>query len=607
MFQRKAVFSLFLLVILLLWAPASWTADTLFQQAVSYPASGHFTVGIKLADVNGDGKADAIVVHECVSLYNCDTGAVSILLGNGDGTFQTPHIYASGAWDTMSVAVADLNEDAKPDLILASQCLNLTAGVCDNGIISLMFGKGDGTFETPVTFSSGGLEAASVAVQDVNGDGKPDLLVANTCRDRASCTSITENGGVATVLLGNGNGTFKPAQAYAAGGYGTAFIAAADLNLDGKPDLVVANDYHHTVGVLIGNGDGTYQPVKTYQSGGKQPRALVIADFNGDGKPDVVVTNQHYVNDRAYGDRGRVGVLLGNGDGTLQSIRTYDAGAWFARAVTAADINADGKLDLLIATAGGVGLQIFLGNGDGSFQPALHRSAGGGGTNDVVAEDLTGDGKLDVITASNCGYGAACDEGVMGVLLAWFDPTIKLASSLNPSTYGQTVNLTTTMTWHGPGGIPTGNIVFKNGGTPIGTRMLVDGVATLTKFNLPVGNLAITATYMGDTQFAKAVSSVTGQVVNPATTSMTIKSSLNPSTVGQSVTFTAAITSPTAHATGSVVFMAGATPLGTVTISSGKARLTTSALPKGNTVITAIYAGTDNVVGSAESLTQKVQ
>jgi hypothetical protein len=150
-------------------------------------------------------------------------------------------------------------------------------------------------------------------VSDLNGDGKPDIAVAN-----ANSLNVG-------VLLGNGDGTFQPAVAYASGGIDdTNSIAVADVNGDGKPDLLTANvngsSPNGSVGVLLGNGDGTFQTAVTYPSGSNAALAVAVADLNGDGKPDLVVAN---CSDRCNGHNGVLGVLLGNGDGTFQTCASH--------------------------------------------------------------------------------------------------------------------------------------------------------------------------------------------------------------------------------------------------------------------------------------------
>ena len=147
--------------------------------------------------------------------------------------------YGSGG---NAVTTADLTKDGKLDLVLA------------NGGVGVLLGNGDGTFQAEVNYASGGDNADSVAVADVNGDGIPDLLVANEC---AGDCEFDGNGAVG-VLLGNGDGTFQAAVSYYTGGLSAYSVAVGDVNEDGKPDLVVAN--LDSVGVLLGNGDGTFQP-----------------------------------------------------------------------------------------------------------------------------------------------------------------------------------------------------------------------------------------------------------------------------------------------------------------------------------------------------------
>ena len=155
----------------------------------------------------------------------------------------------------------------------------------------MLLGNGDGTFQPAVTYRTGGGQAWSVAVADVNGDGNADLVVAN----------YDDN--LLGVLLGNGDGTFQPAVAYSSGGSGGSIaLAVADVNGDHKPDLLVAISSNNTVGVLLGNGDGTFQTAVPYNSGGSGPGAVAVADVNGDGKPDLLAGELGY-RGRAAGQR----------------------------------------------------------------------------------------------------------------------------------------------------------------------------------------------------------------------------------------------------------------------------------------------------------------
>jgi len=179
-------------------------------------------------------------------------------------------------------------------------------------------------------------------------------------------------------------------------------------------------------------------------------------------------------------------------------------------------------------------------------------------------------------------------------------------SSLNPSVYGQAVNLTSQVTSAAPSK-PTGTVTFKNGTTSLGTAPLVNGSALLTKTNLPVGTLSITATYSGDPLNSISTSSALSQLVTQAITTTTITSSPNPSVVGQNVRFTAAVKSATTLPIGTVTFTTATTMLGTVSLSGGKATLTTAALPAGTRTVTATYNGTSNIRESSGILVQTVK
>jgi hypothetical protein len=137
---------------------------------------------VAVADVNGDGKLDLLVANFCApGTTTCgqgiSSGAVSVLLGNGDGIFQVASAFSSGGYGAESVAVADVNGDGKLDLLVTNACIS--SFDCGSGTVGVLLGKGDGTFQTALTFTSGAYNAVSVAVADMNGDGKPDLAVAN--------------------------------------------------------------------------------------------------------------------------------------------------------------------------------------------------------------------------------------------------------------------------------------------------------------------------------------------------------------------------------------------------------------------------------------------
>jgi len=181
------------------------------------------------------------------------------------------------------------------------------------------------------------------------------------------------------------------------------------------------------------------------------------------------------------------------------------------------------------------------------------------------------------------------------------------ASSLNPSTYGQSITWTATVTSSGSI-TPTGKVNFTWSGHTIGAATLnSSGVATLTKSNLNADAYPLTAVYAGDAANLRSTSAVLNQVVLETTSAATLTSSPNPSAQGQAVTFTATLTSPTVKPTGPVTFTAGKTVLGTAQLSAGKATLTTSSLPAGTNTVTVTYQGDSNIAKSTASVTQVVQ
>jgi hypothetical protein len=360
--------------------------------------------------------------------------------------FLNPMLFGSGATGTVDVAVADVNGDGKLDLVVANGCppRSNSCGGDLHGYVGILLGNGDGTFRPPVVYDAGGVETYSVAVADINGDGKIDLVVSNTASDTVG------------VLIGNGDGTFQPVVTYDSGGAYPGKVVVVDVNGDGKPDILVANDADcygcisiGWVGVLLGNGDGTFQRAAAYESGGfdggNRP-SLAVADLNGDGILDVAVTNQCGHESVCFG-QSTVAVLLGNGDGSFGHALSYPTRARGTDFVAIADVNGDGKPDLIVAnnnclptSCGALGsLSVLLGNGDGTFQPATTYSSGGDDPGDVVVADLNNDGKLDLVIAN--GYAASTGDypgatpGVVAVLLGNGDGTFQSPSDFPSGGY----------------------------------------------------------------------------------------------------------------------------------------------------------------------------
>jgi hypothetical protein len=290
-----------------------------FHPAIDVPQTvrhGASVWSVAVGDFNGDGIPD-------VAVTNNGPETVSVLLGNGDGTFQLPERYAAG--DSRSLAAGDFNGDGILDLVVVGQ--------------------------------SDTASATALSIGDLNGDGKVDLAVAST---------------VVSILLGNGDGTFQAPQNYAVGDSPMS-IAVRDFNGDGHLDLAVAKssyvngpDYPTgTVSILLGKGDGTFLVAPTYAAGAN-PSSLAVGDFNGDGKPDLVLVNNP-------GATGKVSIFLGNGDGTFHAANSYAVGI-NASSVAVGDFNGDGILDLAVANER---VSVLLGNGDGTFQTAKNYPAGG--------------------------------------------------------------------------------------------------------------------------------------------------------------------------------------------------------------------------------------
>ena len=406
-----------------------------FNAPLTYLTGGPVT-GAAVGDFNGDGKPDIAVT----SNYG---NSISIFLGKGDGTFQAPVPYAVGSGPA-AVAVGDFNRDGKLDLAVTANTGN--GGI---GTLSILFGNGDGTFQPAVNYPLGRSPAA-IAIGDFNNDGNPDLAIIDVsglsdiyillgAPDGAF--QLTETypagmypGGVVTgdfngdgnldlaiaasgydqdgagviVMLGNGDGTFQPTLRLAAGD-SPAYLVAADFNGDGRLDLAVSDTESPARGVtgvvllFLGNGDGTFQPPDSLYVPGSSASYMAAADFNNDGNLDLAVSTQKGLD-----------LLLGKGDGTFEPAVNVTPVSGY---LTVADFNADGLLDLATAT----GTLTVLLQGPGLTYPHDMNFYAGGALSSIASGDFNGDGYLDLVAADT-------NSASIAVLLGNGDGTFQTAA-----------------------------------------------------------------------------------------------------------------------------------------------------------------------------------
>ena len=245
------------------------------------PATGVTPDDMVAGDFNGDGIED-------LAIANTGSDSVTVLLGNGDGSF-TPGVSTGTGGMTSALAVGDFNGDGIPDLAVT------TAGA-NAATLVVLLGNGDGTFHIGTSLSAG-TSAGWIVVGDINTDGKADVVVSQGAGDTAM------------VFLGNGNGTFTAAPTLTTGN-APDVIALGDFNQDGKPDLAVSNSLSQSVWVFLGNGDGTFTQANNLGTVyGSEPAGVAVADFNGDGIPDIAAVNAA-VNNGTYNN---VSVFLTGG------------------------------------------------------------------------------------------------------------------------------------------------------------------------------------------------------------------------------------------------------------------------------------------------------
>ncbi len=434
------------------FAPATAAAVPEMVRAQAQP--GFNWTGAMAADVNpvalatGDFDGDG---HTDIAVANFGSGDVSILLGNGDGTFQAAANYTVGQ-NPLAIVASDFNGDGKTDLAIANS---------GDDTISVLFGNGAGAFGPAATYPAGS-EPCSIAPGDFNRDGVIDLAVANCAGSNVS------------IFSGNSAGTFQAAVNYPAGNV-PSFIAVADFNSDGNADLAIADAGDGAVDILSGNGAGAFGAAVSYPTG-NYPLALVIADFNGDGKPDI-----------AAAGADNAAILLNSGSGSFGTAVSYAVGEqpWSA---IAGDFNGDGNIDLLFADSSSNAITLLSGRGDGTFQTG---TAGpwlaGNAPSFLAAANFNGDGLVDL---------AVADDGGGINILTGVPPAVLTMNCLTPA--GPPV--LDSSAWSAPCSLSNGTALFtwsvSAGTLPVGMMLSATTGATVTVKGTPItpGPYAFTLT-----------------------------------------------------------------------------------------------------------------
>ncbi len=489
----------------------SGTTSIMFLNS-SNPATVPEPNVVAAADFNDDGIQDL-----AVSASNTGETALTILLGNGDGTFTAAATNPTVGHYPDSIAVGDFNGDGTPDLAVSS---------VDDDIVTILLGNGDGTFTAGPTLNTVSTPQ-SVAVGDFNGDGIADLAVVNA-------TSVL-------IFLGNGDGTFTLAPSSTDLGASAITVAVGDFNGDGIEDLAVTNGTTTgLVTILLGNGDGTFRAGTGPLAAGASAVGITVADLNNDGIPDLAVTDYEH---------SGVNVFLGKGDGTFQPAVFYSAPYLNARSVVAADFNGDGVPDLAVGHFWFYGPSILLGNGDGTFQTAIEPEANTPlASGYIAAADLNGDGIPDMVVPNQDVSGTAVIELVQPsqtvtastnnispigpgphLIVAQYAGDSDYGASISGATSLTSIAATPSITWPAPAAITYGTALSS---TQLDATASVPGTfvylpAAGTVLGAGPQTLSVAFTPIDTTDYASATATV-ALTVDPAILTVTANNAGRP-------------------------------------------------------------------------------
>lgn len=623
---------------------------------------------IAAADLDRDGNTDLLIDDPL-------TGTLRLYSGNGDGTFKPATTILPGT-PVQSFLLADLDGDGVPDLIAQT-----TAGAIEihrgTGVPSAPFAAEDSGDPAPVLATS---EARLLAIADVNEDGVPDLIlatdagpavllgrrepdagagmqftapaalpsapaqyklgpvvladldrdghqdVATVFTNPADAPGSTDAApALLTVWYGNGDGTFS-APAITPLDRSYTLAAATDLNGNGLPDLVLADSA--TLALFANQGSRAFAAPASFAVENIRTLATVALDHNG--AQDLLVAGATALLSPRASARPRA-------TGSSPTTTTLDLCIGPAQTCPS-----DGLVNPPYESS----LTMYWGQ---TFNGTALASADDGTTLDpastiAIEDSLNGAAPVTLCTLA-IAYGATCPPSIgltvgtgvgthvftaaysgdathapsnspsVTITVLQDTTTAALATSASPAAIGRPITFTATFT--GSYAAPDGTVTFLDGTTVLGTATLVPSntaitsaptpsTASLTTSSLAMGSQTITASYPGSTNFLPASATVQQTIVPPAASATQLTSSLNPSSAGQAVTFTATVSAAGATPTGSLTFSLGATTLGTAALSGGIATFTTSTLPGGSDQITATYSGSATLTSSSASLTQTV-
>jgi len=570
--------------------------------------SGSIPGSVQVGDFNGDGILDLAALMNTGGNFN----SLTVLLGNGDGTFSSAAASTNLQDSNGQMAVSDFNDDSILDVATANR---------NSNSVSILLGNGDGTFSPVVVSPATGSNPFDLVTGDVNGDGKLDLVVSNG------------GGSTLTVLLGNGNGTFTAGASSPQTGLFPGPITVGDFNGDHRADLfVLANQ--GVVSMFLGNGDGTFTLGSSLLEQ-NSPLSIAAGDFNDDGSSDIAVVSTYGypgVTVQLSADQSATGmaaqIALPVATGTHQVVASYEGDTNFEPSISAetglaaavgtativvspsANSVSYGTAETLNAKVTGDG---FTPTGTVTFIDGIKQlgtgALNGSGIATFMSSSLAvGSHSITASYAGDTNYPTATSTAIP-LTVNIGTPTISLTTS-GLGLYGMSLTMTATLT--GGGVSPTGTVTFFDGATALSTGAVSGGVAKYPTTALAVGSHTLTASYSGDSNYVGVTSAAVTVVTVPIGTAIsTVTATPAAATITnqQMATVTVAVAGSSGQAmpTGIVTLASGSFSAmqtlvgGTVSIS-----IPAGTLSDGANTLTATYSGDATYASSKANTTVTV-